>query len=190
MPDCTDPFGRCERIGATVIIPAGLFLLICWLALIIISALYFAREILVPIALAVLLSFVLAPLVRFLQRLKVPRSVAILGAVTIAMTIALSLTTMVMIEVNQLANDLPRYQTTLSEKMHALRKKVGSAGILKNASKMLKDLDKELKSTDGREATTDRPALLDRAARTPMPVEVHQPDPGASEALVAMLRPL
>ena len=62
------------------------------------------------------------------------------------MTIALSLATMVMIEVNQLANDLPRYQTTLSEKMRALHDKVGSAGVLKNASKMLKDLDRELRS--------------------------------------------
>ena len=180
MPDCTDPFGRCVRIGATVIIPAGLASSNFLVGAIIISALYLAREILVPIALAVLLSFVLAPLVRFLQRLKMPRSVAILGAVTIAMTIALSLTTMVIIEVGQLANDLPRYQTTLSDKMHALRDRVGSVGILKNASKMLKDLDKELKSTDGREASTDKPPLSDKAARTPIPVEVHQPDLGVN----------
>ena len=125
-----------------MIIPAGLASSNLLVGAVIIGALYFAREILVPVALAVLLSFVLAPLVRFLQRLKIPRSVAILGAVTIAMTIALSLASMVMIEANQLANDLPRYQTTLGEKMHALRDKVGSVGVLKNASKMLKDLDK------------------------------------------------
>ena len=173
-----------------MIIPAGLASSNLFVGAVIVGALYFAREILVPIALAVLLSFVLAPLARFLQRLKLPRSVAILGAVTIAMTIALSLATMVMIEVNQLANDLPRYQTTLSEKMRALHDKVGSAGVLKNASKMLKDLDKELRSAEGRETETDKPTLSDRAARTPIPVEVHQPDPGASEAMVAMLRPL
>ena len=170
-----------------MIIPAGLASSNLLVGAVIIGALYFAREILVPIALAVLLSFVLAPLARFLQRLKLPRSVAILGAVTIAMTIALSLATMVMIEVNQLANDLPLYETTLSEKMRALHDKVGSTGVLKNASKMLKDLDRELRS---RETETDKPTLSDRAARTPIPVEVHQPDPGASEAMVAMLRPL
>ena len=173
-----------------MIIPAGLASSNLLVGAVIIGALYFAREILVPVALAVLLSFVLAPLVRFLQRLKIPRSVAILGAVTIAMTIALSLASMVMIEANQLANDLPRYQTTLGEKMHALRDKVGSVGVLKNASKMLKDLDKELKSAEGPEAAPDKPTFSDRAARTAIPVEVHQPDPGASEALVAMLRPL
>ena len=153
-----------------MIIPAGLASSNLLVGAVIISTLYFAREILVPIALAVLLSFVLAPLVRFLQRLKMPRSVAILGAVTIAMTIALGLTTMVMIEVNQLANDLPRYQTTLSYKMHALRDRVGNVGILKNASKMLKDLDKELKSADGRElALTSHPCQTEpREPRFPL----------------------
>jgi predicted PurR-regulated permease PerM len=173
-----------------VIIPGGFASSNLFVGAVIVGALYFAREILVPIALAVLLSFVLAPLARFLQRLKLPRSVAILGAVTLAMTIALSLATMVMIEVNQLANDLPTYQTTLSEKIRALHDKVGNAGVLKNASRLLKDLDKELRSAEGRETETDKPNLSDRAARIRIPVEVHQPDPGASEAMVAMLRPL
>ena len=104
---------------------------------VVIAALYFAREILVPIALAVLLSFVLSPLVRALQRLKLPRSLAVLGAVSVAMAIALSLATMVMIEVNQLANDLPRYQSTLGDKIHTLRDKVGSVGVLRNRCRVV-----------------------------------------------------
>jgi predicted PurR-regulated permease PerM len=43
------------------------------LAAIIIMVLYFGREIIIPIALAILLSFVLAPLVGFLQRLRMFR---------------------------------------------------------------------------------------------------------------------
>ena len=68
---------------------------------------YFAREILVPIAMAVLLSFMPAPLVRILQRLKIPRTLAVMGAVGTAFITTFSLATMVMVEVNQLANDLP-----------------------------------------------------------------------------------
>jgi predicted PurR-regulated permease PerM len=49
-------------------------------AIVAIAALYFGREVLVPIALALLLSFVLAPLVGFLQRWYVPRVVAVLVA--------------------------------------------------------------------------------------------------------------
>jgi predicted PurR-regulated permease PerM len=158
---------------------------------VVVAVLYFTREILVPIALAVLLSFVLAPLVRLLQRLKMPRPIAVIGAVAAALAIALSLAAMVIIEVNQLASDLPRYESTLGEKIHNLRDAVGSVGVLKNASSMLKDLDRELKSRDSGESPVSKPSLSDGpVGKTPIPVEVHQPDPAASETLVAMLRPL
>ena len=173
-----------------MLVPAGLAFSNLLIGALVVAALYFTREILVPIALAVLLSFVLSPLVRALQRMKLPRSIAVLGAVSLAMAIALSLAAMVMIEVNQLANDLPRYQSTLGEKIHNLRDRAGSVGVLKNASSLLKDLDRELKSPGSGDAQTARPSLSDGPAKAPIPVEVHQPDPGASEALIAMVRPL
>jgi predicted PurR-regulated permease PerM len=158
---------------------------------VVVALLYFTRDILVPIALAVLLSFALAPLVRLLQRFKLPRALAVMGAVATALVIAVSLATMVMVEVNQLANDLPRYQSTLTEKIHDLRDTVARAGLLKNASSILKNLDQELKAKDQGEPAAAKPSLPDGPqGRTPIPVEVHQPDPGASEALIAMLRPL
>jgi predicted PurR-regulated permease PerM len=173
-----------------VLVPAGLAFSNLLIGALVVAALYFTREILVPIALAVLLSFVLSPLVRALQRVNLPRSIAVLGAVSLATAIALSLAAMVMIEVNQLANDLPRYQSTLSEKIHNLRDRIGSVGVLKNASSLLKDLDKELKSPGSGDAQMVKPSLADGPAKAPIPVEVHQPDPAASEALIAMLRPL
>src|SRR5712671_21526 len=54
------------------------------LAVIIISMLYFGRDIFVPIALAILLSFVLAPLVGILQRSRVPRGLAVVSVVIFA----------------------------------------------------------------------------------------------------------
>src|SRR6476660_4542560 len=45
-------------------------------AALIIAALYVGREVFVPIALAILLSFVLAPLIRLLQHIHVPRAIA------------------------------------------------------------------------------------------------------------------
>jgi len=157
---------------------------------VVVALLYFARDILVPIALAILLSFALAPLVRILQRLRLPRALAVIGAVATAVVIAVSLATMVMVEVNQLGDDLPRYQSNLTEKIHSLRDAVGRAGLLKNASSMLKSLDRELNAKD-QDEPAGKPSLTDASqGRNPIPVEVHQPDPGASENLVAMLRPL
>jgi len=68
-----------------------------------VAALYLTREILVPMALAVLLSFVLAPLVKGLQRLQFPRSAAVGLAVACALAVIAALGTMVMVQVNQLA---------------------------------------------------------------------------------------
>src|SRR3954471_2433688 len=158
---------------------------------IVVAALYFSRDILVPIALAVLLSVLLAPLVRLLQRWRLPRWLAVMCTVAGALALALSLATMVMVEVNQLIGDLPRYQATLATKVHNVRDALPTPGLLKNASSMLKNLDRELSTQEDRAAPTARETLSpERAKTSPIPVEVHQPDPGASEALVAMLTPL
>jgi predicted PurR-regulated permease PerM len=184
---------HCKAVASAsvskVIVPAGFVFSNFFVGIVVVAVLYFAREILVPIALAVLISFVLAPLVRFLQRLRVPRSLAVMGAVTTALTISLSLATMVMIEVNQLANDLPRYQSTLGDKIHDLRDAVGRAGLL-NASSMLKNLDRELKSQERDDGATSPSLSTGPTNKTPIPVEVHQPAPGSSETLVAVLQPL
>jgi len=83
------------------------------LGVIVVTALYFAREVLVPIALAVLMSFVLAPLVRLLQGLYVPRIAAVIVSVLVAFALVFSLAAMMVSQVNQLASDLPGYQSTL-----------------------------------------------------------------------------
>jgi hypothetical protein len=47
---------------------------------VIVAALYFAREVLIPVTLAILLSFILAPLVALLRRAHLPRVPAVLLA--------------------------------------------------------------------------------------------------------------
>jgi len=53
----------------------------------VIAALYFGKDILLPITVAVLLSFVLSPLVGTLRRLRVPRVVAVVFSVGLALAI-------------------------------------------------------------------------------------------------------
>jgi predicted PurR-regulated permease PerM len=174
-----------------VIVSAGLAFNNFVIVAIVVAALYFTREILVPIALAVLLSFVLAPFVKVLQRWHLPRALAVVLAVVSALAIAVSLATMVVVQVDQLARDLPRYQTTLSDKVHNLRDLLGPTGLLKDASGLLKDLSKELETAVPEKPATPPPVLPQSGSSTrPIPVEVHQPDPGASETLVAFLQPL
>ena len=63
----------------------------------------------------------LAPLVGLLQRLYFPRIAAMFLVVIVAFTAVFALGGLMASQVNQLANDLPRYESTLSEKIQALR---------------------------------------------------------------------
>jgi predicted PurR-regulated permease PerM len=87
----------------------------------VVAGLYFGREVVIPIALAVLLSFVLAPLVDLLRRIKLPRVPAVIVAVLLAIGVILALGTAIGTQVAQLAGDLPRYQSTIMDKLSTLR---------------------------------------------------------------------
>jgi predicted PurR-regulated permease PerM len=159
-------------------------------SVVIVAALYFGREVLVPIALALLLSFALAPLVRLLQGWHVPRMFAVVVVVLIAFAAIFSLGALMVSQVNQLAGDLPRYQSTLREKIQSLRGAAAGTGTLERASEVLQNLSRELDKP-----STSRPAVGLQASAPPspdrpIPVEVKQPDPGALQTLVALITPL
>ena len=156
----------------------------------IVAALYFGREVLLPMALAVLLSFVLAPPVKLLQRLYLPRFAAVTIVVLLAFGVIFGLATLMFAQVSQLAGDLPRYQSNLGEKIQALRGAATASGTLEQASQVLRNLQKELdrpkSAKPASPATPDASALPDR----PIPVEVRQPDPGALQTLATLIAPL
>ena len=114
------------------------------LAAIIITTIYFGRDILVPLAMAILLSFVLAPLVRLLERIRVPRVVAVVGAVVLAFSLIFAMGSLLASQLTQLAVNLPQYQSTISEKIQSFHDSTAGRGTLERASGMLKDLGKEL----------------------------------------------
>ncbi len=114
------------------------------LAALFIAALYFGREIFVPIALAILLSFVLAPLVGLLQRARAPRAFAVVGVVVLAFSIIFGLGTLIANQLSQLAGDLPVYQSTMREKIKSVRGVTASSGTLERAADMLQELSREL----------------------------------------------
>ena len=114
------------------------------IAAIIIGTLYLGREVFVPIALAVLLSFVLAPLVRLLQRCRMPRGLAVVAVVLLAFVGIFMLGGVIATQVTELAGDLPRYQFTMREKIKSLRGATATSGTLERAADVLHDLGKEL----------------------------------------------
>ena len=168
--------------------PKGTALINLAVAGLIVTALYFAREILVPVALAVLFSFVLAPFVIRLQSWRVPRRLSVLVAVFVGFSIIFSLGGLMVSQANRLAEELPGYQQTLRDKIQNLRGvAAGGSGTLERASKVLRELDSELHNPA-------RGQVIDGLRRQPndkpIPVEIRQPDPGTLTTLVAIIQPL
>src|ERR1700719_3322601 len=157
---------------------------------VIVSALYFGREVLVPIALALLMSFALAPLVRLLQGWRIPRMFAVIFVVLIAFAAVFSLGALMVSQVNQLASDLPQYQSTLREKIQSLRGAAAGTGTLERASQVLQDLSSELDKPRANRPAIALPTNAGTSPDRPIPVEVKQPDPGALQTLVALITPL
>lgn len=161
-------------------------------AVIIIALLYFGRDILVPVALAILLSFVLAPLVAQLQRLRAPRGLAVVSVVVLAFVVIFTLGSLLATQLTQLASELPNYQSTMSNKIQSFRDTKAGRGTLERASDMLKDLGKELDKPKEPEAARPPSGLRTNSSVpvTPIPVEVRQPDPGALDSLRTLISPL
>lgn len=161
------------------------------LVAILVGMLYVGREVFVPIALAILLSFVLAPAVRLLQQWHVPRVLAVASVVLLAFLVISGIGGVIAAQVNQLAGDLPRYQFTMREKIKSLRGGAATGGTLERAADVLQDLGKELGRPEepGPAPVPARPAPPGEETR-PIPVEVRQPPPTALESLAALIAPL
>lgn len=89
-------------------------------AAVVVAALYFGRDLLVPLVLAVLLAFVLAPLVTLLQGARIGKVPAVLVAVVLAFSVILGIGTVVGRQATTLAEGFPAYQATIQEKVKSL----------------------------------------------------------------------
>ena len=93
---------------------------------VVVAALYFGQDLAVPLVLASMLAFVLAPLCSALQRLRLPRALAVLVAVLVSFAVLGGLGTIVGRQAASLASGLPAYQSTVTAKWQALAARVGA----------------------------------------------------------------
>ena len=97
---------------------------ILYAGVVIVVALYYGQELLVPLVIASLLAFVLAPACRVLQALKLPRVLAVLTVVILASAAIGGLGVVVGGQIRSLAESLPRYQATITTKWETLARNV------------------------------------------------------------------
>ena len=95
--------------------PEALFGLVT--GVVIVSGLYLVRDVLIPITLAVVLSFFLAPLVKLLQRARLPKVAAVIVAVLAALAVILLVGAIIGSQIKALVGNLPQYLSTVNDKI-------------------------------------------------------------------------
>lgn len=118
------------------------------LILVAVVVLYFGSGVLVPLVLAVLLAFALAPLVRRLRRMHFPHILAVLLAVAFAATVVGLIGYLVATQLVKLASDLPSYQATVTAKTQALQHSLGNGQFLESMMGAVDQLTGEFPETD------------------------------------------
>jgi predicted PurR-regulated permease PerM len=125
------------------------------LAVIVVLGLYWAQIIFIPIAAAVFLSFVLTPIVTWLQRRRLGRGAAV-GAVVLLTALAIGgVGWVVADQVSGLVHDLPNYSKNIKDKVRRVRSWVEGPGSI---NELVKEVTQDPKKAG--DAVEDRPAAV------------------------------
>jgi predicted PurR-regulated permease PerM len=148
---------------------------------VVVSALYLARDVLIPITLAVFLTFFLAPIVRLLQRARFPRVAAVAVSVVLALAIILLLGGIIGTQLKSLIADAPQYQSTVINKFESLHSAVN--GLVKQVTGRLEPVHESPKSAPDAsgEAEPDQ---------APIPVVIASSSSGYLETARLVLEPI
>jgi predicted PurR-regulated permease PerM len=141
---------------------------------IVLSLLYLGRDVLIPLTLALMLSLLIAPLVRLLRRIRLGQTPAVLVAVLV---LALSLSAIgaaVGTQVLRMAASLPQYQDTIQHKLQNLDEMtVGRLNTLTSEASRLIDRRRTAVASSATAPADAQPGFP--ATGSPIPVELHAP---------------
>ena len=154
----------------------------------VLALLYFARDVLVPITLAVILSLLIAPLVRLLRRIGLGQTVSVLVAVLVLAFSFAAAAGVIGSQLLHMAQSLPRYERTIEHKLKTLNDvTVGK----------FNEITRQAGRFTNRRAATMEPGTLDpprtlqpsdpASPNAPIPVELHQPPPNPVQVIEKVL---
>jgi predicted PurR-regulated permease PerM len=187
----SDPYRRFDRASTQISpaeTPGSHGLLFIAVMVVVVAGLFLGRTVLIPITLAVLLSFLLAPLVNLLRHLYLGRVPSVLISVLIALTAILALGGIIGTQLTVLAEETPRYAVTIQRKVDTLRQLVSS-----RLTGLTLSLDRRTAPVEViPDARHDARLVgkLSANARKPLQVEVRQPDMSALELARRIVTPV
>ncbi len=144
--------------------------------LMVVAALYLAKTVLIPVALAILLSFLLGPLVHRLERWRIGRGPAVLGTVVLTFALLGGIGWLVVSQAQLLGENIEQYQGEIQKKFHSVQHWFG--GTMGRATQMVQKISKEIN-------TTTQPAEAEEG--TPLKVQMVQPPPTSMQMVVSVV---
>jgi predicted PurR-regulated permease PerM len=154
------------------------------------AALYFGRQIFIPLALAVVFSFLLTPFVGLLEKCHFSRVPAVLMVLALSFALAGIVSWAVAGQLVDIMVHVPDYKDNLDTKIESLHAAKG--GNLSKATATVQELNRELAGVPGRISpgqSADKEAGTARPVR-PIPVQVAAPSSNIVQDLRVLLGPL
>jgi predicted PurR-regulated permease PerM len=152
---------------------------------VVIAGLYFGRQVLIPLALAVVLAFLLAPVVRILEKVRLGRALSVLTVLVFSFALMAAVGWGVTNQLVAILDHLPDYKENIHNKIEALRAPRG--GGLGKATATVNDLSREL--SEASENAEDK-KFRRGGGKQPVAVQVAAPPRSANEYLRDVVGPL
>jgi len=130
-----------------------------------VAALYFAREILIPFAFALTLTFVLTPAVALLQRLHAGRALSVLTTLLVSTALACGIAWIIAGQLVDVANQLPLYRQNIRAKIVAFH--LPLTGQLGQASESVQEVVGELSTPGAAAPAPAQHSLNQKRSKTP-----------------------
>jgi predicted PurR-regulated permease PerM len=139
----------------------------------VLALLYFGRDVLIPITLAFILSFLIAPFVRALRHLGLGQTTSVCTGVLVVTVTLLAIGAVIVQQVGMMGASLPKYQDTIAAKIETLdeltRGTIGSLGG--PAGQLIEHFTSDSAGGSGAQPVQ----LSDGSVKTPVLVEIHEP---------------
>ncbi len=115
------------------------------IAALLIAGLYAGRDLLIPLALAGLLSFILSPLVHRLENWRVPTAPAVALVIVSLIGVLAGGAVIIGHEVAQLLEELPKHEANLRDKVRFVQSQFGGEGIWQRAAATVENIEQEVR---------------------------------------------
>ena len=159
---------------------------------IVVGALYFGRDVFVPLRWQGASLLALAPLITALRRRGLPRTPAVITVVILAFLEMFRIGFVVAGQVYQLGASLPRYEYNIREKVRSLQSSAPGGSLIERAEEVLRDLRQDIEDATQPPTEEQGTSPLSRRHLSPDPFRFKsgQPDPAPLQMLQTVVGPL